>query len=458
MSKAGWAGLLLLGAGFGLAAFIVTAGMQGFEKEFFQKVSSVYGKHLMAKDAGENALDAVVKKDVTFLEKLPEIKALKAEIAGFQKSLDEIDRLYITPGTAMLGANNRKDGPKLYRLAQDAEKAMKTLPTKQVYGQVATRAERVLAYKVDHAALVAEARKIASETPKTANDPGLDLLVKAAKAKYAAQASKIDQKMAALNTAVETIHKSVAKLEAKLTSDPKNFVASGRLVDTVVNASKDYQRLGLAFRKGLDSLAISKDKVLVDMKRSGTNYFHKYKVIEGSRSRETGWEKVTSTFYNQHKSNLGMTIYSKPEGVFEEDAVVVASPPGYNYVGNQRYGRWRNRNGRSFWEFYGQYHFMRTMFWGPSYYRPIYRSHWTSYRHSLRRGRSYYGSTNQYGSNGSRTRTRYKKSSYFKSRTARRNSGSGRSRYSGSRYSGSSRSGGYRSSRYRSSSYGGSGK
>ena len=83
-----------------------------------------------------------------------------------------------------------------------------------------------------------------------------------------------------------------------------------------------------------------------------------------------GWVPVDQVTFRRHREHLGMTIYSKPAGVLPEDAVTTASPPGYNYIGNKRYGRWERRNGQSFWVFYGQYSLMRDLFWGRGYYRP----------------------------------------------------------------------------------------
>ena len=40
-----------------------------------------------------------------------------------------------------------------------------------------------------------------------------------------------------------------------------------------------------------------------------------------------------------------MTIYTKPEGKLESEAIRIASPPGYAYIGNPRYGRWENSGG-----------------------------------------------------------------------------------------------------------------
>ncbi|MCA9547901.1 MAG: hypothetical protein KC613_26030, partial [Myxococcales bacterium] len=128
-------------------------------------------------------------------------------------------------------------------------------------------------------------------------------------------------------------------------------------------------------------------------------------------------------------------------------------------------GRWEQRNGGSFWVFYGRYRLMQDLFWGPSYYSPIRRNHYDSYRSSVGSGKAWFGSSREYGTSGTTTRKKYASSTYYKRSAASARSASGSSgsssgtRYSGSRYSSSSsRSGGYRSSRSRSSSFGGSGK
>jgi hypothetical protein len=210
-------------------------------------------------------------------------------------------------------------------------------------------------------------------------------------------------------------------------------------------------------------------------------------VIEDGRARKTDWMEVTRKEFTDHKEHLGMTVFSKPEGTLPEDAHETAAPPGYAYVGNPRYGRWERRSGGSFWAFYGQYAFMRTVL-GMGM-NPIRRSSWDSYHTSRRSRRAFFGSSNQWGTRGSLTRKRYGTSSYYKKnprllRSGRGSGlagGSGRARRTGStsargkKFSGSkfntskrtgtgtrarrgTRSGGFRSSRFRGGSRGGSGK
>ena len=94
-----------------------------------------------------------------------------------------------------------------------------------------------------------------------------------------------------------------------------------------------------------------------------------------------------------------MVVLSKgPDGNVDRDQ----HPPGYQYVGNDRYGQWRgDGRGGSFWEFYGRYALISHMIGG--FGRPIYRNDWNTYRGNRGRGQPYFGS-GAYGSNGTVTR------------------------------------------------------
>ena len=131
----------------------------------------------------------------------------------------------------------------------------------------------------------------------------------------------------------------------------------------------------------------------MDVEGSGSSkrFKHKYKIIREKDSIPydslTPWNRVGSQDFWAQEANMGMEILSKDStGKLNR----VASPPGYsNYVGNSHYGQWRERDGNRFWEFYGQYMFMRTMFNMAVY--PIYYHNYYSYRGS------YYGHSPYYG-------------------------------------------------------------
>ncbi len=206
--------------------------------------------------------------------------------------------------------------------------------------------------------------------------------------------------------------------------------------------------------------------ILEDMKVEGAffkDYYHRYRLVwvesgPGSeskprmRQRITGWYPVSKKLFDKYRSCLGMTLVAKTK---DGRVVTTPQPPGYQYVGDPRYGRWRTDDkGNRFWEWFGQYMFFRTLFGGiGGVYGPIYYDDWNSYRTTIRRGAPYYGrryadGTHRFGTQSKRTQKAHptffqrqqqrmaaKKSSFaqrVKSRT-------GRSRVSGFR----SRAGGF---------------
>ena len=148
---------------------------------------------------------------------------------------------------------------------------------------------------------------------------------------------------------------------------------------------------------------------LEDMKEEGNffkDYYHRYKIVYGEKlggseeleyqSAITDWYKVKKKEFKKYANNLGMVLVSKgADGKIAD----VQYPPGYQYVGDPRYGNWRrDESGNSFWEFYGKYAFFSHMF--GMFSRPIYRSDWDTYRDYRSQGRPYYGTNRQYGTNG----------------------------------------------------------
>ena len=116
--------------------------------------------------------------------------------------------------------------------------------------------------------------------------------------------------------------------------------------------------------------------MLYDMEEGGwfSDYKHQYTIIREKDSivlndstqvpevakvpykKKTEWYVITKEFYKKNLDNMGMTLASKNE---DGEISKVPAPAGYNrYVGNRSYGHW---NG-GFWQFYGQYMFMSTMF------------------------------------------------------------------------------------------------
>ena len=138
--------------------------------------------------------------------------------------------------------------------------------------------------------------------------------------------------------------------------------------------------------------------ILQDMDDRGwSGYWHQYRVIAGEpragsdelvhRESIRDWQQVDSGTYERYRPSLGMVILSKgADGAVDGGT----HPPGYQQVGDERYGRWRDDGGgRSFWEFYGQYALLSNLVGG--FGRPIYRDDWNGYQDARRRGETWYG-------------------------------------------------------------------
>ncbi len=167
--------------------------------------------------------------------------------------------------------------------------------------------------------------------------------------------------------------------------------------------------------------------ILQDMRQEGNffpEYYHQYKIVYAEKkagadeepvyqTNITDWKTVDKKIFLNYSNFLGMAVASKtPDGGTTNSQY----PPGYQYVNNPRYGQWRtNSSGNSFWEFYGKYAMLSTVF--GMFHRPIYRSHWNDYSRYRTAGRPYYGPNREYGTSGSRTKQTNK--SFFQRRQQR---------------------------------------
>lgn len=237
-------------------------------------------------------------------------------------------------------------------------------------------------------------------------------------------------------------------------------------------SSKSYSSSKVYEKSPVDKLilAMSDDKnfsiILKDMEMKDNRYFHKYKILREKADTvlvdDADWTLVSDVFFKANIDNLGMEIASKKDGKVSKKA----SPAGYNhYVGNEKYGHWNNSGGSSFWEFYGKYAFMSSMF---NMFSPTPRSYWNDYNRRSYGSRSYYGPTGRtaYGTKSYTSAASKKTSSWASKPSSFRNSvrsnvtrsvssRSSRRYSSGSSYSGSSSSSARRSrssSRYSGSS------
>lgn len=157
-------------------------------------------------------------------------------------------------------------------------------------------------------------------------------------------------------------------------------------------------------------------------------YFHKYILEENGETRETDWEQVNESFYEANLEFLGMAILAKPYGVFEQDRLIQAAPPGMAYVGNPKYGEWKeDGSGDRFWSWYGKYAFFSSLFFSPASF--FHYNSWNGWNNNYRYQKPYFGQTKdgltQYGTHGAYVKqsprfqsTTFAQSGGFKTRTA----------------------------------------
>lgn len=268
---------------------------------------------------------------------------------------------------------------------------------------------------------------------------------------FPAKRSTLEAHLTRLDDMIEEANALEQQLESK---DIALVAVALRRAEVLAN---DFGSEANLARSRARQLHTSWTKTLTDMNILDTGnrvtFQHEYLYVrtdrQGNVTRDEKWEDVNERTFEQHQKHLGMAIAQKPRGNFDNEVVTTAQPPGYAYVAqpgeNNQYGHWRtDSSGNSFWEFYGQYAFMRDIFWGSSY-QPIYANDYRSYRDSYSNNRPYYGTSNgqaRYGTQGTVTRTRYSDSRYRSSPNVRRYQQYRRS-------GGSSRSsGGFSNSRY----------
>lgn len=168
---------------------------------------------------------------------------------------------------------------------------------------------------------------------------------------------------------------------------------------SVIGCGEKVRELPIEKIKQMLSEAPTYSIVLEDMKTEGNffkNYFHKYRVVQEEEGWTTDWLQVPKRYYETNENFLGMVLAARKEG----ENISGVTPPGYAYVGDSRYGRWRtDSHGNSFWEWYGKYALFSSLFGG--WYRPIYMHDYRGYSSYRSRNQTYFGRNKQFGSSGS---------------------------------------------------------
>ncbi|MGK0359678.1 MAG: hypothetical protein ACI9U2_001984 [Bradymonadia bacterium] len=462
LSRAATAGVGMLGGVVGLTVFLMSRGLPD-ESHTAAAQTDGWMKTARAEVGVQRSrLNKVVAEDSAFLSPRPEVKAAQAAYDGQLAAIDKVGKQIEAEIAPILKADRYGDRFLLYLKLSSIEASLKS--SAPGISQRLADVYRVRNYKRDHKTLMKGALASQRSAAVGISDSTLLAVANKGQVDYPEMSEIIQKRMDTLTAKAALATSASAALDAAAKAQPIKYVEAGQIAERVQRDSKAVTNGIATLRSDIASLGKSTDKILVDMKKENGNCAHKYRFIEGGLAQHSSWVPVACTEYAAHEQHLGMAVYSKPEGTFESEAVTVAHPPGYSYIGNTRYGRWDNRSGGRYWMWYGQYSLTRDLLWGVGGYRPIRNRSWSSYRSSVKARKPYYGATKQYGTGGTLTKTKYKSSSFLTKRRATfaaskfKGSGSGKYRSSGSG-SGNTRSGStYRSNRYRSSSFGGSGK
>ena len=104
--------------------------------------------------------------------------------------------------------------------------------------------------------------------------------------------------------------------------------------------------------------------------------YHKYRILKDKKVEDTDWVEVNPDDFEKKNDSIGIAIESKPYGYFEEDKIHSGFPAEMNYINNSRYGEWKNENGNTFWQWYGKYAFISSIFGGNEkrYYQNDYNN------------------------------------------------------------------------------------
>jgi hypothetical protein len=157
------------------------------------------------------------------------------------------------------------------------------------------------------------------------------------------------------------------------------------------------------------------------------NYYHKYLILEDGKEKQSEWEKISETSFWDNHNNMGMTLVSKPYGVFEDEKSTTPTPAGLAYVadptmvngqptGSNQYGEWRedSSSGSSYWYYSRRYRLFNDMNGTSNRYDWNHYNDWNGNYRPL--NKPYYGQNNsEYGTYGKRTYSggsRHQKSEY----------------------------------------------
>lgn len=163
--------------------------------------------------------------------------------------------------------------------------------------------------------------------------------------------------------------------------------------------------------------------ILLDSFQTGfliKTYFHKYKIVHGFKVPEEVVVRTSKKYWTKNLANKGLSLFRRKELNYEKrieelkknkyqseisqshEESNLPMPPGFIYLGDRAYGRWRLENsGRKVWSFHRAYrHFPKLFNWGT--FRPSY-DFYERGKIYVNQEKPFYGLNQEFGTNGSIT-------------------------------------------------------
>ncbi len=342
---------------------------------------------------------------------------------------------------ALNKANHRSDRKRAEQLLAHEEQTRAAALAAS--GAVQSETRRWLEYKRNLPGLL---RTMDQEyrAAKSIDLTAIEAAVQKAETDWPAKKGDLDARLAALRTVPADAEK-IWQGSAAMRQQAQSGNLAGLDLPALVDASTALHQAAVAVPtrtlelSGLaGQLYTSWDKILVDMEQrrrgDSRDYLQKIRTVKtritdvankkGDTSSDEKWVEVSKAQFQTAENNLGMAIEHKPAGKYDSEAERVAQPAGFAYMappsqGSNQYGYWEQRNGQSFWVFYGQYALLRDLLFNRDYRAPN-PSDYNGYRTAEGRGQTYYGressgSTPKFGTQGSSTQSRYSGSTYMRS-------------------------------------------
>ncbi len=473
-----WAALIGAFAGL-FAYFIFSCPLDEEIVDSYNKSKAQLEQLIASEEATDKQIDEVIKSQASYFSPIREVAQIKKDRAELKQELGKIQTLETEQLIPELKRNRYYYQDQFQTVLSSYQSAIHVHQEHLNANKGLARVLAIAAYPKNRESRHQDVRSKITALSQQLLNGELSTLMTQKKTQYPEASSEIDARFQAITEGHQKLLQGLSGLGDGCAAPLIREYDCGVKLDNCLDEISAQNKRIAQLEYDLNHISDSIERILTDLKYGLYNgnydptkslYAAKYEVITNNHTATSDWEPITKEEYSQYEDNIGMSVYSKAEGELTGKKQI--APPGYRFVDNPRYGEWRTDvNGNRYWAFHLQYlAFRNLIFASTDVTNSVRQTEYNQYQTYRKAGKTYYGSSNQYGTRGSVSGKRYKSSSYYTAHptkhysysTSTYHTSSSSGRYKGSSYSShssrSSRSGSYRSSSYRSSSRSGGGK